>query len=189
MIKIEGQRQLNRTLTRLAREFPKETSRALTKTSKRAATRTRRQVAKDVGLPQRMIKDRVQGFRARIVNGNPESSVWVGTKVGIPLSQVPGARVNLRTGILAAGRTRTQTFKATMPSGHKGIFVRKPNSRHKKRSDGQWTELPIEEPKVRIGKSAAVPLLRHSAEQMTTFFPKELRRLVELKAKRLAAKR
>lgn len=185
MIKVEitGEKAARDALATFARMHPKETARALNKTAQRSATRTRRGIAREVGLPQREIKDRIQHFRAsarRLV-----ASVWVGVRVGIPLGKVQGARTGL-SGILRAGRLRVQTFRARMPSGYRGQFVRKPDSTHRQRPDGQWTELPIEEPKVRIGP-VAQPIVRDATEeQMREFFPAELKRLVTLAAKRSA---
>ena len=175
-IKLTGAAAASRQLERLANDFPKDAARALNTTARRSATRVRRRIAADIGLPQKVIKNKVQHFKASA--RRLRASVWVGTRAGIPLGSVPGARTTL-TGVLRAGRIRQQTFRARMPSGHVGQFVRKPGAKHRTRPDGQRTQLPIEEPKVRIGVRARPIVIEESTEQMRSFYPREFRRLVK----------
>lgn len=185
-ISITGAEALNREIKNIERTMPENVVRALNKTAQRSATRVRRDVAKRIGLPQREIKERIRHYKAN--RRRLRSSVWVGAGAGIPLSKVRGAYTTL-DGTLSAGRTRTKTFRATMPSGYTGQFVRKPNAKHKTRRDGQRTQLPIEEPRIRIDGIAKPILLKHTREQMRDFYPTELRRLARTTIARRARRR
>lgn len=185
-VTLSGADDLNKVLTRLAKEHPKDAARALNKTAQRSSTRVRRETAKAVGVPQRVIKDRVKWFKA--YREKLRSSVWVGTRGGITLDSVVGTSVSLG-GEYRLGKVRVQAFKATMPSGKTGLFTRAPGARHRKRSDGQWTELPIEKPRLRINDTARPIIIRVTRQQMETFYPAELKRLVNLSAKRAAIRK
>lgn len=187
-VTLEGAKYLKRELNRLAKEMPEQASRALNKTASRSATRVRRDIAKRIGLPQRLFKEKVRNYKSS--PKTLKASVWVGTRAGIPLAGIRGAKPNEAGTLLSVGRRiRVKTFPATMPSGHKGQFVRKPESKHRVRRDGQRTELPIEEPRIRIG-GIARPILEHHAEdQMRNFYPGELRRLSLVTIKRRKRRR
>lgn len=185
-IKIENIKPLNKIIDDLAKQYPKEAQRAVNKTAQRSATRTRRDLAKAVGLPQKEIKKRVKYFKAG--KGRKSASVWVGTKSGIPLGRVGGARSSL-SGVLKAGRNKVQTFRAKMPSGYIGQFVRKPGAKHKTRPDGERTQLPIEEPRIRLAGPARPIIMAVARHQMAEFFPVELKRLVKRATDRATLKR
>ena len=185
-VRLEGEKALRQQMARLASEYPKDAQRALNKTAQRSATRTRRDLSRAIGIAQKEIKNRVSYFKA---GGRRRwASVWVGTKSSIPLAKVGGARMTLN-GQLRAGKVRVQTFRATMPSGYRGSFVRKPGSKHKVRPDGQRTELPIEEPRIRLVEPARPIILSVTQQQMAEFFPVELKRLVKRTTERAASKR
>ncbi len=185
-VSLKGADDLDKALARIVRENPKDVARALNKTAQRSSTRVRRQVAKDVGVPQRVIKDRIKWFKA--YTEKLRSSVWVGTRGGITLDQVVGVSVSL-SGQYRLGKVRVQAFKATMPSGHTGLYTRSPGARHRKHKDGHWTELPIEKPRLRIDETARPIILDVTREQMETFFPVELKRLVNLTASKAAIRK
>ena len=182
---LTGRVALEGKLRDLAREYPRDASRALNRTSQRIGTRTRRDIASQNKLPQKVIKNRVQPFKANW--RNLQAWVWVGLARKILLSELPGAKFML-SGTLRAGKHSARPFRARMPSGKVGLYVRKAQSKHVWR-DGVRTELPIEEPTIRIDKARARgSLLRHLNNQMATFFPDELRRLVTRTTKRIANK-
>ena len=174
-VTVRGERELNKALTALVHDYPKDTARALNKTAQRSATKTRRQLATAVGLPQKEIKKRIKHFKTDAKT--LLASVWIGTKAGIPLSKVGGARTSLR-GVITAGRNRVQTFRARMPNGYVGSFVRKPNAKHERRPDGQSTQLPIGEPRIELAEPGKPIIRRVTNEFMRSFFPKELQRLI-----------
>ena len=174
-VTVKGQKEVNKALSSLVYQYPKDTARALNKTAQKSATGTRRQLAPAVGLAQKEIKSRVKYFKTNAKN--LAASVWIGVKAGIPLSKVGGARMSLR-GVIKAGKNNVQTFRARMPSGYVGSFVRKPGARHKERPDGQMSELPIEEPKIRLAEPGKPIIKRVTTEFMRSFFPKELQRLI-----------
>lgn len=177
-LKLEGVQQTDRALRALAQSMPRQASRALNATARRVNTRVRRQTAKELNIVQKHIRDRFKFFRA--TPQDLSASVWVGTKTRIKYRDLPGT-VSSMSGSFVKHRGRfIKTFKARMPSGYTGQFVRKPNSRHKRRPDGQWTELPIEEPGIRLAPIAKPILLTTSQTEMREFYPKELRRLVFL---------
>lgn len=170
-------------LRRLAADFPRQGARALNTTARRAHTRTRREIAANMGIPQRLIRNRVAWYRASA--RKLRAWVWVGLGKAIKLETAPGAFASLSGDELRVGTLRVRTFRARMPNGYTGLFVRKANSTHRERPDGQRTELPIESPRLRIKPATArIIAVSETAEQMRTFLPGELRRLIRLASKR-----
>lgn len=174
-------RALQRKLERLnARAVPRAQVRALNETAKRTSTQTVRELARVKAVPQKPIRDRVKHFKAtfrRLV-----ASVWVGTKKHIPIEQLPGAQFVLsgkHAGKLKAGRVSVKPFRARMPSGHQGLYVRVEPGR--RRTDGRAKtsppNLPIEHPVIRLQPEASEIIERHAVKQWREFFPRELRRL------------
>lgn len=164
-----------------ARAVPQAEARALNRAAAHAATRTRRELASLKRLPQKMLKRRISSFKA-----TPErltARVWVGTKRRIALSDVPGAQTVIagkRAGQVRAGRLAVQTFKATMPNGKAGRFVRvEPGQR---RTAGRPltspANLPIEEPAIRLQPEAGPILEREAQAALRTVYVSELRRLL-----------
>lgn len=175
-VRVSGDKRAVRQLNKLAKDFPQDAARALNKTATRAGSRVRRQLAKSIGLPAKLLKTKVQAFKTNA--RRLKASVWIGTRSGIPLGKVPGASASL-SGVLKAGRTRTQAFRATMPNGYTSLFVRKPGSKHRTRPDGQRTQLPIEEPRIRLDYKGRPILDKETRKQMSEFYPKELQRLIK----------
>jgi len=184
--KIEGRAEVDRALRNLSLEYPKEAARALNATARRTRGRSLKATAAKIGIAQSNIKSRFMFFSAN--RNNLIAYAWIGTKAGLKLASIMGASSSL-TGVIKAGKLRVQTFKARMPNGHFGQFIRKENSKHKVRLDGQRTELPIEEPRIRLGPIAQ-PILQHvSRRQMIEYFPKEFRRLIAVTNRRLAQRK
>lgn len=174
-------RALQRKLAKLSKKgVPRAQMRALNATAKRTRTHTVRELAREKALPQKPVRDRVKHFKAslRVL----VASVWVGTKKHIPIESLPGAQFVLsgkHRGKLKAGRISVKPFRATMPSGHSGLFVRKlPGQR---RTDGRPRSsppnLPIEHPVIRLQPEAAEIIERQAGKQWREYFPRELRRL------------
>lgn len=191
-ISIQGVPALNRALKEMAAAAPTIAASVLTAAARRAATQTRRKISINSGLQVRYLKNRIKFYKA--TKARLRSSVWVGLRNGIPLASISGAQTGLG-GILSVklrgGRKlNQQTFRAKMRSGHVGQFVRAPGSRHRRRPDGQYTELPIEEPKIRIDALRAGRIaIAEAGDQMRDFYPKELKRRITLAAKKQRNKR
>lgn len=186
-VTVSGADELDAKLRRLSAEFPKEAARSLNTTAARATTRIRRELANVKKLKQKQLTGRIKSFKATAKK--LRASVWIGLRGAIRLDLAEGARFDLRSSTLRAGRNRVKVFRATMPSGHSGLYVRAPDSRHRRRQDGQMTELPIEEPRVRLRPEADGIALKHSREQMRVFYPVELKRLIAVTIRREAARR
>ena len=75
-------------------------------------------------------------------------------------------------------RTFKDAFGATMPGGHRGIYTRKPGAVHKKRPDGQMSQLPIEEAVVQLMPEAERISRRAAEHHMRRTYPAELKRLI-----------
>ena len=185
-LKLEGSAELSRKLKRMANDSPVIAASVLTASAKRAATQTRRKVSRDTGLQTKFLKRRITHYKA--TRNRLAASLWIGMKNGIPLARLSGAHTTLDgvlTARLSRGRKiRQQTFRARMPSGHVGQFVRAPNSKHRRRPDGQNTELPIEEPKFRLDRARVGRIaVSKASDQMRDFFPVELKRRIELRAR------
>lgn len=196
-IKVTGISQLERKLRAFAHENPKVSVPVFNRAATRAATAVRRDVAKRAELPVKVFKERVQAFKgsakARRGTKGRESYVWIGTARSIRLDTLLGGSFNIRSSTLKVGRSKTKVFRARMPNGYRGLFVRKPNSSHKRRgrliqrADGQRTELPIDSPKARIDVPHAQQQARARVEeQLKSYVPRELKRLMNRKVKQLA---
>lgn len=165
---------------------PRVAAAAINKTADRTLTRSRRELAQVKGLPQRVIGEKMQRFKASI--NRLYARVWIGLKRGIALETVGGARFDLKSGTLRAGKVSIKPFKATMPSGKRGLWVRKlPSTRSSEGRAATSPNLPIEKPTIRLQPEAAQILDRHANEQARGFLPGEFRRLMELAAQKLRA--
>lgn len=122
--------------------------RALNKTAEQVKVAASREVrAAGYGLKASVIKDAIRIRRAS--QGNLKAVV-VASGRPIPLINFSaretgkGVTVNVQQGRkLIAG-----AFIATMPSGHRGVFVREKGSKHRKVNKGgkvSWHQLPIRE--------------------------------------------
>lgn len=184
-----SERDLRMALDRLGEAGRRVQVRALNTTGRRTATETRRELARVKRLPQKVIKGKISHFKATLKA--PTVRVWIGLKRGIPLGNIPGARYVLagkHAGTLRAGKASAKVFRATMPNGRSGLFVRKPGSTHRRRPDGQMTELPIEQPTIRLQPEAGPILKRRATEQLRGFLPKEIRRLIDVEIEKIRAR-
>lgn len=163
--------------------IPRVAAAAINKTADRTLTRSRRELANAKGLPQRIVGEKMQRFKAtaqRLV-----ARVWVGLKRGILVEELPGARYDFKRGALRAGRVSVKPFKATMPSGKSGLWVRRlPSVRSSVGRSESSPNLPIEKPTIRLQPEAGEILERVANEQARTFLPGEFRRLIDVALKR-----
>lgn len=179
--------KLERKLGQLRQaSVPQATSRALTATANRARTQTVRELAKVKQVPSKLIRARVKAYRAfprKLV-----STVWLGAKKHIPIEQIPGARLT-KAGALRAGRLSVKVFRATMPNGKEGLYVRRlPSTRHSQgRSVKTSPNLPIEHPVVRLRPEADQIIAREAGQAMRVYFPRELERLFRREVAKLTA--
>lgn len=176
-------------IDKLLRQHDRITAQALNKAVRMARTETVRELARVKDVPQKPIRRRVRAYMA-YPNVKPiRSAIWIGLKKPIQAKEIGGS---LRTGgtVRIGRRTYRGAFLATMPSGHRGIFHRKPNATHRRRRlDGQRTQLPIEEGVVRLDPEAG-PLSRRIAEKhLKETYPPEVKRLMRLHAERQRRRR
>lgn len=128
--------------------FPSALSRALSRTATSTRALMVQNIAADTGLTSRKVRDSIA------INKYGSEAVQVEAKgTRIPLiefgargpepSRGKGRGVSYR---LPTGRGNApHAFIATMPSGHRGVFERKPNAEHKRAAKGGRTMLPIRE--------------------------------------------
>ncbi len=174
-----------RNLDKLMREHDAITAIALNKAARSARTVTARELANVKGVPQKILRKRIQSFKASPRKKPIRASLWVGTKKPVTAGELTG-QVSLTQGgrVKIGRRTFKSAFPATMPGGHRGIFTRKVNATHRVRPDGQRTQLPIEESIVQLMPEAE-HISRRAAEQaIAQVYPKEVRRLMKLRADR-----
>lgn len=172
-------------IERLVRDHNWVQAAALNKTARQAATQVRRELAQVKGVPQKILKNRVQPYKAFPKKKPIRSAVWIGTKKPITAAEFKGTVTTSRTGYVKVGRRIFKgAFSARMPTGHKGIFTRKPHARHKRRPDGQMTQLPIEEAIVQLLPEARVIGRRITAHHFKTTFPAEVKRLMTRRVQR-----
>lgn len=163
--------------------IPRVAAASINKTADRTLTRSRRELATVKGLPQRVIGEKMQRFKA--TTQRLYARVWVGLKRGILVEELPGARYDFKRGALRAGRVSVKPFRATMPSGKQGLWVRRlPSVRSTEGRAESSPNLPIEKPTIRLQPEAGEILERVANEQSRTFLPVEFRRLINVALKR-----
>lgn len=185
-------RELSRELRRAGADAPKIAVQSLNRTIRSLRTFTKRELARDTGMKAGDVNRRLSIQNAS--RAKPAATLLVPEK-RVPLIEM-GARgkepsrgrgrgVTYRTG---SGRKRLEhAFIATMPGGHKGVFIR-PTSRAVRRGrPPQRSWLPIRElfgPSLAAVVGRLVPQMRrHAGETLE----KEIRgRLERMFAKRAA---
>ena len=178
-------RGAGRNLDKLMREHDQITALALNKAARSARTVTGRELANIKGLPQKVLRKRIRSYKASPRQKPIRATLWVGTAKPVTANELTGQVSLSKSGAVKIGRrTFKSAFPATMPSGHRGIFTRKPGARHKVRPDGQRTQLPIEESIVQLMPEAEHISRRASERAIQDIFPKEVRRLMKLRADR-----
>jgi hypothetical protein len=186
------QRQVDaayKTLGTIAtKHVPRAAAAALNRTSDRTATRVRRDVARAKSLPQKLLRKKIDRFHAsprRLV-----ARVWIGLKRSIKVGDLPGAQYQFR-GVLRAGRVRVSgVFPATMPSGKRGLFVRRlPSMRASRDRSPSAPNLPIEEPQIRLQPEAESILRTVARREVRDYLPREFTRLINLTLQTLRAAR
>lgn len=131
-----------------AREMPEATMRALNKIGSQAVVATSREVrAAGYNLKIGEIKRGIKLIRA--TKSSLKASV-VATGRPVPLIQYSARQTakGVSVSVLRGRKVIAGAFIATMPSGHKGVFVREDNARAKKVGQGgkaKWHALPIRE--------------------------------------------
>lgn len=166
-------------IERLVQDHNWVQARALTLTAQRAATETRRELSRRKNVPQKVLARRVKAYKASPRKRPIRSAVWIGTKKPITASELVGEVSVTRSGYVKVGRRIYKSaFPARMPGGHRGIFTRKPGAKHKRRPDGQMTQLPIEEALVQLLPEAREISRRAATRHLKETFPKEVRRLM-----------
>ncbi len=151
--------------------------RALNRAAERARTQTRRELALEKGLPQKVLNRRIRAYKASRMK--MRAALWVGVKKRITAAELGGNVGTGAGGVVRIGRrTFKDAFRATMPGGHRGIYTRKPGAVHKKRPDGQMSQLPIEEAVVQLMPEAERISRRAAEHHMRRTYPAELKRLI-----------
>ena len=172
-------------INRLLRDHDDVTVMALNRTARSARTQTIRQLAPALNVPQKVLRKRIRVYPARRNRKPLRSSLWVGTRKAIKAAELTGSVSVGPSGVVKIGkRTFRQAFPARMPSGHRGIFVRQPHARHKRRPDGQMTQLPIAEGVVNLMPEAEDISRREARAALQNVFPREQARLMRVRAAR-----
>ena len=166
-------------LDKLNKTHQRIIARSLNKAVAKARTQTARELSQAKGLPQKVLKRRIQGYKA--TPNRPKAALWVGTRKAITAKELGGGLGSTAGGHVKVGRRVFKSaFRATMPSGHTGIFTRKPTATHRRRPDGQNTQLSIEESVVQLMPEAR-DISKNAAEfHLKRTFPQEVRRLARL---------
>jgi len=150
------------------RQLQKAVARTLKKTARWLETQTKRELGVALSVPQRVLAARYyKTFYMK--DGRRTVNVWFGlspidvSALGKPRQTDVGVRVGKHHFIGA--------FIGTMKSGHSSVFKRKfsKGGRRLKRSDGQWTELPIEEERFLINDIAEPIIERYHVRAEARF--------------------
>lgn len=137
--------------------IPQAVPAALNKTSALINTATRKAMAQELGFAQKHFKKRLKVFRAK--RNKWESSNWVGTKIQIPVSAVfKSGAAQMRYSKASVNVPLGELFTATMPTGHKGVFYKKPGAKGKVGRDSKGRvkkgRLPIQEVMIDLSEAA-----------------------------------
>ena len=175
-------RAFERKLDQIERTIvPRAEMRALNATAMRARTAVTRELARKKQLPQKVVRPRVQVFRANLKHR--VATVWVGVKRRIYLEDLGGQFVTTgkHAGTYRAGRLSAKPFRARMRSGKTVLVVRiEPGFR---RTVGRPVtsppNLPIDRPHIRLMPEAQPILEQAAIAAMRTHYPREYRRLLQ----------
>ncbi len=171
-------------ISRIRRDADVIIARALNLAATKARTQTVRRLSTATSIPQKTIRKRVKVYKATRNKKPLRASLWVGTKRPVKAKELGGTVSRSRTGYVKVGkRIYRNAFPARMPGGHEGIFSRKPHARHRRRPDGQTTQLPIEEAVAQLEPEAGRISRQEAERAQEQIFPRELRRLAEQKLK------
>ena len=133
-----------------------------------------RGMARELGVPMKVIRPRVKVKHARaadIRRGRISARIWVGTyRMPLVKTLKVGSYVRRgRHGLVTGTRTRDRqklargSFLQRMPNGHVGLFIRKAAARYATGMDSKGrprkNRLPIEELMVNIGPAAEKVLM------------------------------
>ena len=156
---------------------------AMNRATKRVHTEVGREVAKVTGIkPKRLVTQTLKHYRYN--KRSEQARVFYGFRKDIPLSKVVKGKTLRGAGKYSQylkgtlkGKTLGNAFRATMPSGHQGLFVRKGSKR-----------LPIQEVAINL-QEVATPILARvgnkigPAEFERRFYHELNRHLARSKAK------
>ena len=131
-----------------ARDMPDATVRALNKMADQTKVASSREV-RDAGYNLKIgaIK---KGIKVRRASKSDLKATVIGSGRPVPLIQY-GARPvakGVSVSVLKGRKVIAGAFIATMPNGHKGVYVREAGAKHKKVAQGKsssWHALPIRE--------------------------------------------
>jgi Prophage minor tail protein Z (GPZ) len=131
-----------------ATEMPQATVRALNKTLDQATVQLARQV-RDVGYGLKVSDIKKALRKVRASTGNMRATIKASGKP-LPLINYSARQTSkgVSVNVLNGRKVIASAFIATMPSGHRGVFVREPTAIHKKVGSGSkasWHALPIRE--------------------------------------------
>lgn len=123
-------------------QINKAVKRALKKTAKWIETHSKREMGKELKIPQKLLTLRYRrSFFTK--EGRHSAHLWFGFAAIRPLDISNNHRY--RNGELTIGSHQFEDgFIATMKNGHRDVYRRSGGGKRTKRADGQWTELPIE---------------------------------------------
>ena len=174
-------REVRQQLTAILGSNDRITVTALNRSAAWARTRTVRELAASLNVPQKTLRKRVRIYRARRRQTPIRASLWIGLKRPITAAELSGTVTSTATGTVKIGRRIfKQAFIATMPGGHSGVFTRKPGARHRRRPDGQYTQLPIQESVAQLWPDAERVSRQWAEKAYREVYPREMRRLLNL---------
>ena len=192
-ISASQQRRFDRLMKAVGNEAMWAEKSALRSVGGKCRTEYIRRMASKLQINQPAIRRRTKTFPTDFDKRKKEVAqrVWVGTKRPITEKDDPK--------VLANVVARSSPFKATMKSGHTGMFVRTDSwrethrnsyrrlSRHYfKRPDGQNTYLPIVTPKILLSTDESKRTLINACDgMMTSLYPTRLRKELVTRIKRL----
>jgi len=131
-----------------AREMPDAMVRALNKMADQVKVASAREVrAAGYNIKVGEIK---KGIRVRRATKSEMRAAVVATGKPVPLIQYSARQTakGVSVSVLKGRKVIAGAFIATMPSGHRGVYVREPGAKHKKVGQGTkaaWHALPIRE--------------------------------------------
>lgn len=158
--------------------------RALLFAAKKSITKSKRELAGRYGIKQKIIARRLKAFpaaRAQLGAGDAVR-IWLGLRAVVLPKHEP-----------RVAKQWPDRFEATMQSGKRAEFSRRPNPLHQaptsKHKAPKGHALPIDKVKLVLERRVAEPIIVRHARASLALHETEFRRLLERNARRAAKRR
>lgn len=165
---------------------------AMNRANSKVFTEAKREIRSETGIPLKHFKKKLKKYNAK--RNKMRARVWMGLNNVIKLSavntgkKVQGKWTKYVTGSLE-GQSISNAFRAKLPSGHQGIFVRKRSASSASGTDSKGRprkgRLPIQEVVLQISDAAARAVKSAGDKHARKAFEKAFRHEVQRRQKNI----